>query len=179
MSDSTAIAVVKRFCAEGPKSAVSSRPSTWRPRWTPTATLVCIAVYCTAEDLSYQEPVATQRRELTGSEVLTLCVATRSWGSSSDRRLFEGCRHAAWPPVSHTARPIRVPHTPSAPGGHHRMADGCVCQYRAPETPTICCEIDSTPLECARTRPDRSALGAGRGRRLRVLRRAFPVLLGV
>jgi hypothetical protein len=39
--------------------------------------------------------------------------------------------------------------------------------------------IDSTPVECARSRPDRFALGAWRGRRLRVLRLAFPVFLGV
>jgi hypothetical protein len=39
--------------------------------------------------------------------------------------------------------------------------------------------IDSTPVECARSRPDRSALGAWRGRRLRVLRLALALFLGI
>jgi hypothetical protein len=56
MSDSTAIAVVREFCTEGPKSAVSSTPSTRRPRWTPTSTLLCIAVYCRADDLCAKSP---------------------------------------------------------------------------------------------------------------------------
>ena len=58
MIDSTAIAVVKGFRTERPKSAVSSTPPTWRPRWTPTSTLSALP-FIAQPTISCREPVAT------------------------------------------------------------------------------------------------------------------------
>ena len=41
----------------------------------------------------------------------------------------EGCAQAPVPSVSHAARPMRVAQAPSAPGGHHRVADGDLRQH--------------------------------------------------
>ena len=110
MSDSTAVAVAKGFCTERPKSAVLTRPSTWRPRWTPTSTLLCIAVYCTADDL-LPDPPANARRVVTDAEVITLCVAQTIMGIPSDRRFLK----VAAKRLCHL-----FPELPAQPGYHKR-----------------------------------------------------------
>jgi hypothetical protein len=64
--------------------------------------LLCISVYCTADDLLPARP-GNGRRSLTDAEIVTLCVAQVMMGITSDRRflraakrqlghLFRGCR---------------------------------------------------------------------------------------
>ena len=58
------------------------------------------------------------------------------------------------------------------------MADERVCQHEPGYTDDLLV-IGSTPVEYAKSRPDRHTLRIGRGRRLRLVRLAFPVLLGI
>jgi len=53
--------------------------------------LLCVSVYCTADDLL---PARTRnaRRRLTDAEVVTLCVAQVLMGIPSDRRFLRAAR---------------------------------------------------------------------------------------
>jgi hypothetical protein len=53
--------------------------------------LLCISVYCTADDL-LPEPTRNARRKLTDAEVVTLCVAQVLMGIPSDRRFLRAAR---------------------------------------------------------------------------------------
>ena len=53
--------------------------------------LLCIAVYCTADDL-LPEPSNNRRRQLTDAEVVTLAVAQVAMGVPSDRRFLRAAR---------------------------------------------------------------------------------------
>ena len=53
--------------------------------------LLCIAVYCTADDL-LPEPPGNARRMVTDAEVVTLCVAQAIMGIPSDRRFLKVAR---------------------------------------------------------------------------------------
>ena len=48
---------------------------------------LCIAVFCTADDLLPEKP-GNARRRVTDAEVVTLCVAQAIMGIPSDRRFF-------------------------------------------------------------------------------------------
>ena len=48
---------------------------------------LCIAVYCTADDLLPESP-GNARRRVTDAEVVTLCVAQAIMGIPSDRRFL-------------------------------------------------------------------------------------------
>jgi hypothetical protein len=89
--------------------------------------LLCIAVYCTADDLLPELP-ANARRMVTDAEVIALCVAQAIMGILKRPPILEGRAKAPVPPVSRAARPIRLPQTPSALGGHDRVADRCLCE---------------------------------------------------
>ena len=52
---------------------------------------LCIAVYCTADDLLPSRP-ANARRRVTDAEVVTLCVAQALMGIPSDRRFLAAAR---------------------------------------------------------------------------------------
>ena len=52
---------------------------------------LCIAVYCTADDL-LPEPPGNARRMVTDAEVVTLCVAQAIMGIPSDRRFIKVAR---------------------------------------------------------------------------------------
>src|SRR5665213_3214517 len=52
---------------------------------------LCIAVYCTADDL-LPEPTGNARRMVTDAEVVTLCVAQAIMGIPSDRRFLKVAR---------------------------------------------------------------------------------------
>ena len=52
---------------------------------------LCIAVYCTADDL-LPEPSNNRRRQLTDAEVVTLAVAQVAMGAPSDRRFLWAAR---------------------------------------------------------------------------------------
>ena len=160
MIDSTGIPVAKGFKTERSKSAVLKKaPSTRRPRCTPTSTLLCIAVCCTADDL-LPTARANARRQVSDAEVVTLRVAQAIMGIPSDRRfLAVACRQ-----LGHL-----FPHRPGQSGYHKRrraLAETIewmigVFAGRSPGSADQLLLIDSTPVECARSRETvkRSELG--------------------
>ncbi len=122
---------------------------------------LCIAVYCTADDLLPSRP-ANARRLVTDAELVTLCVAQAIMGIPSDRRFLALAQRQ----LGHL-----FPHRPGQSGYHkrrRRLAETIewlmgVFAERSPgfEDPLLL--IDSTPVECARSRETvkRSALGDG------------------
>jgi hypothetical protein len=125
--------------------------------------LLCIAVYCTADDLLPEAP-ANARRQLTDPEVVTLCVAQAIMGIPSDRRFLRVARKR----LCHL-----FPALPAQSGYHkrrHRLADTIewlmgVFASLSPGFTDELLLIDSTPVECARSRETvkRSALGEAAG----------------
>jgi hypothetical protein len=138
---------------------------------------LCIAVYCTAHDL-LPHPPANARRMVTDAEVLTLCVAQAIMGIPSDRRFLR----VAAKRLCHL-----FPKLPAQPGYHkrrRRLADTIewlmgVFASQSPGYTDDLLLIDSTPLECARSRPDRQALGTRGCCRLRLVRQPQSLFLGV
>jgi hypothetical protein len=111
---------------------------------------LCIAVYCTADDL-LPEPPANARRVVTDAEVLTLCVAQAIMGIPSDRRFLK---------VASRRLCHLFPELPAQPGYHkrrRRLADTIewlmgVFASQSPGYTDDLLLIDSTPVECARSR---------------------------
>jgi Transposase DDE domain len=120
--------------------------------------LLCIAVYCTADDL-LPEPAANARRLVTDAEVVTLCVAQAIMGIPSDRRFLKVARKR----LGHL-----FPELPSQSGyfkRRRRLVDTIewlmgVFASQSPGFSDDLLLIDSTPVECARSRETvkRSAL---------------------
>ncbi len=120
---------------------------------------LCIAVYCTADDLLPQPP-GNARRVVTDAEVITLCVAQTIMGIPSDRRFLKVAARR----LCHL-----FPGLPAQPGYHkrrRRLADTiewlmCVFASQSPGYTDDLLLIDSTPVECAKSRETvkRSALG--------------------
>ncbi len=120
--------------------------------------LLCTAVYCTADDLLPERP-ANARRIVTDAEVVTLCVAQAIMGIPSDRRFLKVARKR----LRHL-----FPEIPSQSGyfkRRRRLADTIewLMSMFASQSPGSRDElllIDSTPVECARSRETvkRSAL---------------------
>ena len=119
---------------------------------------LCIAVYCTADDLLPARP-ANARRMVTDAEVVTLCVAQAIMGIPSDRRFLAVARRQ----LGHL-----FPRRPGQAGYHKRrraLAETIewligVFAARSPGSEDRLLLIDSTPVECARSRETarRSAL---------------------
>jgi hypothetical protein len=120
--------------------------------------LLCTAVYCTADDL-LPERAGNARRMVTDAEVVTLCVAQAIMGIPSDRRFLKVARK----------RLVHLfPEIPSQPAyfkRRRRLADQLewLMGMFASQSPGYTDElllIDSTPVECARSRETvkRSAL---------------------
>lgn len=119
---------------------------------------LCIAVYCTADDL-LPEPPGNARRLVTDAEVVTLCVAQAIMGIPSDRRFLK----VAGKRLAHL-----FPELPAQPGyfkRRRRLADTIewllsVFASQSPGYQDDLLLIDSTPVECARSRETvkRSAL---------------------
>ena len=119
---------------------------------------LCIAVYCTADDLLPQ-PEANARRKLTDAEIVTLAVAQAVMGITSDRRFLKAASR-------------RLRHLfPALPGqsGYHkrrrrlRESFDWLCAVFAEQCPGYhdnLLLLDSTPVECGRSRETvkRSAL---------------------
>jgi hypothetical protein len=111
---------------------------------------LCIAVYCTADDL-LPEPVGNARRMVTDAEVVTLCVAQAIMGIPSDRRFIKVARKR----LSHL-----FPTLPAQSGFFKRrrqLADTIewlmsVFASQSPGYHDDLLLIDSTPVECARSR---------------------------
>jgi Transposase DDE domain len=119
---------------------------------------LCIAVYCTADDLLPEKP-GNARRRVTDAEVVTLCVAQAIMGIPSDRRFLAVARKR----LRHL-----FPQLPAQPGyfkRRRRLADTIewlmhVFASRSPGSEDHVLLVDSTPVECARSRETvkRSAL---------------------
>lgn len=111
---------------------------------------LCIAVYCTADDL-LPEPRGNARRLVTDAELVTLCVAQAIMGIPSDRRFLNVARKR----LRHL-----FPQTPSQSAYYkrrHRLADTIewmmgVFASQSPGFSDDLLLIDSTPVECARSR---------------------------
>ncbi len=111
--------------------------------------LLCIAVYCTADDLLPQ-PKPNARRRLTDAEVVTLCVAQVLMGIPSDRRFLRAARRQ----LSHL-----FPHLPSQDALHKRRARLAetiewlvgVFAAQSPGSEDDLLLLDSTPVECGRS----------------------------
>jgi co-chaperonin GroES (HSP10) len=120
--------------------------------------LLLTAVYVTADDLLPEKP-KNARRSLTDAEVVTLCVAQAIMGIPSDRRFLAVARKR----LRHL-----FPRIPAQPGyfkRRRRLAETLewligvfAAQSPASESRTLL--VDSTPMECARSRErvKRSAL---------------------
>jgi Transposase DDE domain len=120
--------------------------------------LLLIAVYVTADDLLPEKP-ENARRSLTDAEVVTLCVAQAIMGIPSDRRFLAVARKH----LRHL-----FPRIPAQPGyfkRRRRLAETLewligVFASQSPGIESRTLLVDSTPVECARSRETvkRSAL---------------------
>ena len=120
--------------------------------------LLLIAVYVTADDLLPEKP-GNARRSVTDAEVVTLCVAQAIMGIPSDRRFLRvASKH-----LRHL-----FPNLPAQPGyfkRRRRLTDTLewLMSVFASQSPGFYDDlllVDSTPVECARSRETvkRSAL---------------------
>jgi hypothetical protein len=111
---------------------------------------LCTVVYCTADDL-LPEPAGNARRMVTDAEVVTLCVAQAIMAIPSDRRFLKAARKR----LAHL-----FPELPSQSGyfkRRRRLADQLewLMAMFASQSPGYTDDlllIDSTPVECARSR---------------------------
>jgi len=120
---------------------------------------LCTVVYCTADDLLPERP-GNARRSVTDAEVVTLCVAQAIMGIPSDRRFLK----VAAKRLGHL-----FPQLPAQPGyfkRRRRLADTIewllgIFASQSPGFEDDLLLIDSTPVECARSRETakRSQLG--------------------
>ncbi len=111
---------------------------------------LCTVVYCTADDL-LPRAAANARREVTDAEVVTLCVAQAVMGIPSDRRFLKVARKR----LGHLFGKL------PAQSGYHkrrrRLTDTIewlmgVFAAQSPGFTDDLLLIDSTPIECARSR---------------------------
>ena len=124
---------------------------------------LCTAVYCTADDL-LPRAVANARRQVTDAEVVTLCVAQAIMGIPSDCRFLK---------VADKRLGHRFAKLPAQSGYYKRrrqLADTIewlmgVFASMSPGDRDDLLLIDSTPVECARSRETvkRSALAEAAG----------------
>jgi len=111
---------------------------------------LCTVVYCTADDL-LPEKAGNARRRVTDAEVVTLCVAQAIMGIPSDRRFLAVARKR----LAHL-----FPELPAQPGyfkRRRRLADTIewllgIFASQSPGFEDDLLLIDSTPVECARSR---------------------------
>ena len=111
--------------------------------------LLCISVYCTADDLLPARG-ANGRRKLTDAEIVTLCVAQVLMGITSDRRFLRAARRQ----LGHL-----FPVLPSQDALHKRrarLADTIewltgVFAAQSPGSADDLVLLDSTPVECGRS----------------------------
>jgi hypothetical protein len=111
--------------------------------------LLCITVYCTADDL-LPERRQNARRKLTDAEIVTLCVAQVLMGIPSDRRFLRAARRQ----LGHL-----FPWLPSQDAFHKRRARlGETIEWlvgvfaaQSPGYNDDLLLLDSTPVECGRS----------------------------
>src|SRR3954462_7143548 len=111
--------------------------------------LLCISVYCTADDLLPERP-RNARRKLSDAEVVTLCVAQVLIGIPSDRRFLRAARRQ----LGHL-----FPCLPSQDALHKRRARLAetiewligIFAAQSPGSGDNLLLLDSTPVECGRS----------------------------
>src|SRR5437763_4302805 len=111
--------------------------------------LLCITVYCTADDLLPERP-GNARRRLSDAEIVTLSVAQVLMGIPSDRRFLRAARRQ----LAHL-----FPVLPSQDAFHKRRArlaeaiEWLVAVFAAqsPGSSDDLLLLDSTPVECGRS----------------------------
>jgi hypothetical protein len=111
--------------------------------------LLCISVYCTADDLLPSRP-GNGRRKLTDAEIVTLCVAQVLMGIPSDRRFLRAAKRQ----LGHL-----FPLLPTQDALHKRRARLAetlewligVFAARSPGSQDDLLLLDSTPVECGRS----------------------------
>jgi hypothetical protein len=111
--------------------------------------LLCISVYCTADDL-LPERRRNARRRLSDAEIVTLCVAQVLMGIPSDRRFLRAARRQ----LGHL-----FPELPRQDAFHKRRARLAetiewlvgVFAARSPNRGDGLVLLDSTPVECGRS----------------------------
>jgi Transposase DDE domain len=111
--------------------------------------LLCVSVYCTADDLLPRR-AANARRKLTDAEIVTLCVAQVLMGIPSDRRFLRAARRQ----LAHL-----FPWLPSQDALHKRRARLAetiewligVFAAQSPGARDDLLLLDSTPVECGRS----------------------------
>ncbi len=111
--------------------------------------LLCISVYCTADDLLPQRR-RNARRRLSDAEIVTLCVAQVVMGIPSDRRFLRAARRQ----LGHL-----FPQLPSQDALHKRRARLAgtiewlvgVFAAQSPGSNDDLLLLDSTPVECGRS----------------------------
>jgi len=111
--------------------------------------LLCISVYCTADDL-LPERRGNARRKLSDAEVVTLCVAQVLMGIASDRRFLRAARRQ----LGHL-----FPYLPGQDALHkrrERLAETIewligVFAAQSPGAGDELLLLDSTPVECGRS----------------------------
>src|SRR5665213_3999477 len=138
--------------------------------------LLCISVYCTADELLPERP-SNARRRLSDAEIVTLCVAQVLMGIPSDRRFLRAARRQ----LGHL-----FPLLPTQDALHKRRARLAetiewligVFAAQSPGSRDDLLLLDSTPVECGPFRRYRPPLPARRDRRLRLLEEPFPLVLG-
>ena len=112
--------------------------------------LLLIAVFCTADDLLPEKP-KNARRSVTDAEVVTLSVAQAIMGIPSDPRFLAVARKR----LDHL-----FPMLPGRPGFYKRRArladtiEALIAEFarRSPGWEDDLLLVDSTPVECARSR---------------------------
>jgi hypothetical protein len=111
--------------------------------------LLCISVYCTADDLLPQRS-RNARRRLSDAEIVTLCVAQVVMGIPSDRRFLRAARRQ----LGHL-----FPYLPGQDAFHKRRARLAetiewligVFAGQSPGSRDNLLLLDSTPVECGRS----------------------------
>ena len=111
--------------------------------------LLCISVYCTADDLLPRRR-RNGRRRLSDAEIVTLCVAQVLMGIPSDRRFLRAARRQ----LGHL-----FPYLPSQDALHKRRARLAetiewltgVFASQSPGSRDDLLLLDSTPVECGRS----------------------------
>jgi hypothetical protein len=111
--------------------------------------LLCVSVYCTADEL-LPARTGNARRRLTDAEIVTLCVAQVLMGIPSDRRFLRAARRQ----LGHL-----FPLLPSQDALHKRrarLADSIewligVFAAQSPGATDELLLLDSTPVECGRS----------------------------
>jgi hypothetical protein len=111
--------------------------------------LLCISVYCTADDL-LPARAGNARRRLSDAEIVTLCVAQVLMGIPSDRRFLRAARRQ----LGHL-----FPYLPTQDALHKRRARLAetiewligVFASQSPGSKDDLLLLDSTPVECGRS----------------------------